>query len=117
MIYEKVARATWSNPMFNYCPSTTTNANGKLCNIIVALNELRMISAHVRYEQLEPSEELMMFGSHVLDWLAPDKKGIGSPGDSNFRHSNFGAFEILLLDILISEHLIFEFLKFQVSTF
>ena len=89
MIYEKVAGVTWSNPVFNYCPSTTANANGKLCNIVVALNVLRILAAHVRYEQVESSEELMMFGSHVMDWLAPDKKGIGSPGKSNFRHSIF----------------------------
>ena len=89
MVFEKVAGLTRSNPMFNYCPSTTTNANGNLCNIIVALNELRIVAAHVRYEQVEPSEELLMFGSHVMDWLAPDKKGIGPPENSKFRHSIF----------------------------
>ena len=72
MVLEKVAGVMWSNPMCHHCPSTT-NANGKLCNIIVALNELRTIAAHVRNEPEEFSEEFMMFGAHVLDWLAPDK--------------------------------------------
>ena len=88
MIYTRRPGITWSNPMHNYNPSSVTTANGKLCHIIVALNEIRVFGASAKYGQQpgqKPSinddemEALMMFAAHVLEWLAPDKLSLHGP--------------------------------------
>ena len=83
MVFEKVAGASWSSPMYNYCPSSVTSAVLMLSHIIVALNELRLISVAAKYNPKEIEDQrdaLVMFGSHVLGWRLT-RRGSGNLGD------------------------------------
>ena len=85
MIYDRVAGSTWTNPLYNYNPSAVTTANAKLCHVLVALNELRILATSARHGLMETTgahedmDTLMAFASHVLELLSPDKPRLLEP--------------------------------------
>ena len=69
--------------MSSYVPTGMTSHNRDICKIIVAMNELRVISSYLKYgddSKTPPGSQFMadvcLFGAHILEWLAPDRDAI-----------------------------------------
>ena len=81
MVFDRQPGDNHYNPMNSYIPSGMTADNRAVCNILVAMNELRIASASFKYARAEHDDidDVKLFGAHVLEWLAPDRDGIASP--------------------------------------